>query len=240
MKKLHFLPLILILVAFLSLNASAQTTGDYRSNAAAFNWNTDASWQRWDGTAWVDPTVGGFGYPGENATGIAGTVTIQTGHTVTANVDVTTNDIGNLTLEGSGILTMNANMDIDATGTVTLNGTSQIQGSSTSRTIDAGALIIPVTATNARITNIRLTISGAATVAGTFNMSSTTATVNGATTVSGSLNLSSDTGTKTFAGTVTVTTSGTWVSTAIVTTGRLVFGGEVLTSGTFTPGCQDQ
>src|SRR5688572_14595972 len=98
MKK-QILPL-LILVS-LSFYTSAQTTGDYRSNAATFNWDADASWQRWNGTAWADPTVGGFGYPGENATGIAGTVTIQAGHTVTANVDVTTNDIGNLTITGT-------------------------------------------------------------------------------------------------------------------------------------------
>ncbi len=236
MKKRLRLSLILMLVSFLSFEIFAQTTGDYRSNAAAFNWSTDASWQRWDGASWVVPTVA-QGYPGETALSIAGTVTIQTGHTVTANVDVTTNDIGNLTLVVSGILAMNANIDIDATGTLTLDGTSQIQGSGTSRTIDAAVLSIPATATNARITNILLTISGAATVAGIFNMSSTTVTINGPTTVSGALTLSSDTGTKTFKGTVSVPFSGSWISTAIVTSGRLVFGGEVLTSGTFTPGC---
>jgi hypothetical protein len=236
MKKTSYLPLTLIFT-FISICGLAQTTGDYRSNAAAFNWNTDASWQRWDGGAWVVPTAA-QGYPGETAASIAGTVTIQTGHTVTANVDVTTNDIGNLTLEGSGILSISNNIDIDATGTVTMNGTSQIQGGGTSRTLDAAALNIPATTTNAIITNIRLTTTGAATVAGTLTMSSTTATINGATTVTGTLTLSSDTGTKTFNGTVTVSASGTWTSTAITSGGRLVFGGEILTSGVFNPGCQ--
>ena len=98
MKK-QILPLLLLIS--ISFSALAQTTGDYRSNAATFNWDADASWQRWNGAAWADPTVGGFGYPGENATGIAGTVTIQAGHTVTANVDVTTNDLGNLIVTGT-------------------------------------------------------------------------------------------------------------------------------------------
>lgn len=244
MKKVSNLPLTLLLV-FISFYTSAQAVGDYRSNAATFNWNTDASWQRWDGASWVVPT-GAQGYPGETAASIAGTVTIRTGHTVTANVDVTANDLGNLTLEGSGIITMSANTDIDVTGTLRLDGTSQIQGGSTSRTLDAAFFVIPASATNARITNIRLIITDpnltttpiAASILGSLDMSSTTCTINGETIVSGTLTLSNDTGTKNFNGKVTV--SGSWTSTAIVTDGRLVFGAEVLTSGTFNPGCQDQ
>ena len=237
--------LTLTLLSCLLIQASAQTTGDYQSNAASFNWNAAASWQRWNGTAWVsNPTEG---YPGQNASGIAGLVTIRNGHTVTANVDVTTNDLGALTLSGSGRIDFSSNTDIDVTGALIMNGTSQITGSSTSRTLDVGSITIPNTATNARITNIQLRVlindalvatrNGSVTINGFLNMSSTTSTVSGATTVNvgATLQLTSDTGVKTFTGRVTV--AGTWTPTAITTNNNLVFGGEVLTSGTFDCGC---
>ena len=242
--KKHSLFLVLLLVSFY---ASAQTTGDYRSNANNFNWNTDASWQRWDGDSWETPTAA-QGYPGETAASIAGTVTIQNGHNVTANTDVTTNDLGNLTLLGSATITFSSNTDIDVIGTLTMNGTSQIIGSGTSRTLDVGSLNIPAAATNARISTIVLRIildtnitarTGVATISGSLNMSTTTSTIDGPTTVNlgGTLTLSNDTGVKTFKGRVTVT--GTWTSTAITTEGNLIFGGEVITSGTFACGCQN-
>ncbi|MFZ2905804.1 MAG: hypothetical protein WAZ98_06350 [Cyclobacteriaceae bacterium] len=212
MKKLSFSFALIILA---SSSLFSQTTGDYRSNAATFNWNATASWQRWNGSAWVSNPA--EGYPGQNATGIAGTVTIQNGHTVTGNVDVTTNDIGNLILQGSGILSFNNNTDIDATGNLTMDGTSQIQGNGSSRVLRVtGNFDVPVTATNARIAGITLTI-------------------NGTTTVPGTLTLNNNNGVKTFSGRVTV--SGSWTSTAITSTNRLVFGGEVITSGVFDCGC---
>jgi len=212
MKNLFFSFTLIILS---SISLIAQTTGDYRSNAATFNWNATASWQRWNGSAWISNPA--EGYPGQNASGIAGTVTIQNGHTVTGNVDVTTNDIGNLVFQGSGILSMNNNNDIDATGNLTMDATSQIQGNGSSRVLRVtGNFIVPATATNVRIAGITLTI-------------------NGTTTVTGTLTLTNNNGTKTFRGAVTV--SGSWTSTAITTTGRLVFGGEVMTSGTFDCGC---
>ena len=305
MKK-QILPLLLLIS--LSFSAFAQTTGDYRSNAATFNWDADASWQRWDGAAWADPTVGGFGYPGENATGIAGTVTIQAGHTVAANVDVTTNDLGNLiingiidennngfdiditgnlnivgtfdingdnctvdvggslNISGSGVLNMDDNdirigiigsvtitgpgafnltdddatvtiggslsilgsgilnlasggddQDITVTGNLTMDATSQIQGNDANGTIQVnGTFTVPITATNARIGGVTLT-------------------VNGATTVPGTVVFNSNQGVKTFKGRVTI--AGSWTSTVITSNDRLVFGGEVLTSGTFACGC---
>jgi hypothetical protein len=237
--------LIIVLMLCGVAQLIAQTTGDYRSNAGTFNWTATASWQRWNGTTWVSNPA--EGYPGQNASGIAGTVTIQNGHTVTANSDVTTNDLGNLTLLGSGRIDFSNNIDIDVTGVLTMDGTSQITGSGTTRTLDVGSLVIPATATNARITQILLTVAQPpvppalpvlrVTINGSLNMSSTTCTVNGHTNVNlgGTLTLSSDTGTKTFNGRVTV--AGTWTSTAITTNNRLVFVGEVITSGTFACGC---
>jgi hypothetical protein len=305
MKKQLLFPLILI--TGLSTGAFAQTAGDYRSNAASFNWNVDASWQRWNGTAWVVPTAA-QGYPGETAAGVAGTVTIQAGHTVTANVDVVANDIGNLiiagtlvennnnyniemtgnlnitgtfdingdnctvdvggnlnisgsgilnlddndirvgiigsfdiagsgafnlndddltvnignnlSVQGNGTLNMNGNgddQDINVAGNLTMMGTSQILGDDSNSDIDVvGTFTVPASGTNVRIGGVNLNIDGNTVVAGT-------------------LTLNDDDGVKTFSGTVTV--PGTWTSTAITTEGRLVFKSEVLTSGTFTPGC---
>lgn len=304
--KRQILPLLTLLL--ISFYASAQTTGDYRSNAGTFNWNADASWQRWNGTAWADPTVGGFGYPGENATGIAGTVTIQNGHQVRANVNVTTNDIGNLVLVGSGVLNFNTdNIDIQATGNLSMDATSEIQGGNNNRTLRIGGTFnVPATATNARIGRITLTVVGATTIVGALNLTSNIVmnianlnlqgnarfnmtansedvnitgnltmdatsqivgndetrtidvtgtftvpisatdvritginlTINGVTTVAGTLTLADDSGedaVMTFKSSVTV--SGSWTSTAITQNDNLVFGGEVLTSGTFACGC---
>lgn len=52
-----------ILVGSVTIDLQAQVTGDYRSNAASFNWSTTASWQRWDGSTWVSNPP--QGYPGE-------------------------------------------------------------------------------------------------------------------------------------------------------------------------------
>lgn len=307
MNRRH-LSFLLALVMLSVQFAWAQTTGDYRSNAANFNWNTDASWQRWDGDSWEVPT-GAQGYPGETAASIAGTVTIQAGHTVTGNVDVTANDIGNLMINGSlivnnnnididmtgdltiaglfdmngdnatvdiggdvslsgngilnmddndirigivgnlsivgnsvfnmndddntvdvggdlslsanGILDMNGNnedQEMNVAGNLTMDGASEIQGNDSDCELDVdGTFTVPASATNARVAGITFTIDGATTVAGT-------------------LTFNDNDGVKRFNGTVIV--SGSWTSTAITSNDRLVFRSEVLTSGTFNPGCQ--
>ncbi|HEU5289926.1 MAG TPA: hypothetical protein VFU05_04730 [Cyclobacteriaceae bacterium] len=300
--------LILFLATSLSFYSSAQTTGDYRSNAATFNWDAAASWQRWDGAAWADPTVGGFGYPGENATGIAGTVTIQNGHTVTANVDVTVNDIGSLVINGT--LVENAsNVDMDMTGDLTIVGTFDINGDNCTFDVGGGLSISGNGVLNMDDNDIRLGVLGSATIIGNgvFNLTDddaivtiggslslqnaailnlasggddqditvtgnltmdatsqiqgndaqgtiqingtftipasatnariggVTLTVNGATTVPGTVTFNSNNGVKTFKGSVTV--SGSWTSTAITSNNGLIFGGEIMTSGTFACGC---
>jgi hypothetical protein len=53
--------------------------------------------------------------------------------------------------------------------------------------------------------------------------------------VTGTVTFNDNDGVKTFKGSVTI--SGSWTSTAITSDDRLVFGGEVLTSGTFACGC---
>jgi hypothetical protein len=168
--KRQILPLLTLTI--FSFYASAQTTGDYRSNANNFNWNTNASWERFNGATWQAPTAA-EGYPGETAASIAGTVTIRNGHDVTANVDVTTNDIGNLVLAGDAVLIFNNGIDIQATGNLSMDVTSDIQGGGSNRTLRIGGTFnVPATATNARIGHITLTVVGATTIVGSLNLTS--------------------------------------------------------------------
>ncbi|WP_290864748.1 T9SS type A sorting domain-containing protein [Flavobacterium sp.] len=74
-----------------------QAAGDYRSNVnTTGDWTNLTSWQRWNGSSWIQPTVG-QGYPGQ----IAGTgaVLIQAGDVIIANSDII-NSIGVLTISG--------------------------------------------------------------------------------------------------------------------------------------------
>lgn len=177
MKKRHLLSLIFIVSIIGSFQTIAQTTGDYRSNAATFNWDATASWQRWNGTTWVsNPTQG---YPGQNATGIAGTVTIQAGHTVTANVDVTTNDIGNLIITGT-LTENNSNYDIDMTGNLTITGTYDINGDNCTVDVGGNLTISGGGILNMDDNDIRISIVGSASITGTgaFNLTDDDATVN--------------------------------------------------------------
>jgi fibronectin-binding autotransporter adhesin len=117
----------------LSFETLAQTTGDYQSNAASFSWTATASWQRWNGASWVtNPTEG---YPGQNVSGVAGTVTILNGHSVTLNVSPA-QSIGNLVVGGgtSGTLTVNNNTTgrtLTMTGSVTVNSGATVQTGNT-------------------------------------------------------------------------------------------------------------
>ncbi|WP_332032344.1 T9SS type A sorting domain-containing protein [Kaistella sp.] len=87
----------------------AQNIGDYQSVGSG-NWNSTATWQVYNGTAWVNPTAGQYpGNPGGNYA-----VTIGAGHnvTVSSSLNITT---GNIVVKGT--LTLNANL--------TLTGTNQ-------------------------------------------------------------------------------------------------------------------
>lgn len=121
--------------AILSITSvKAQTVGDYRSNAGTFNWDTDASWQRWNGTSWADPTVGAFGYPGETGTSIAGTVTIRSGHQVTLNINPP-NSIGSLIVDDGTVIIGNNG----TARTLTLTGNLQVNAGEVFRTGNTAA-----------------------------------------------------------------------------------------------------
>lgn len=83
----------------------AQTTGDYRT-AASGSWNAAATWQTYNGAAWVAATAA----PDTNAA----QVSVLAGHTVTVTADVIAdsvyvNDGGSLLVNKGVIMTINAN-----------------------------------------------------------------------------------------------------------------------------------
>ncbi len=82
--------LIFTVALILSLSVKAQVAGDYQT-AAGGNWNTIATWQRYNGSDWVAATD----FPGQNPG--AGTVTIRNNHNVTLNV-TPANSIGSLVI----------------------------------------------------------------------------------------------------------------------------------------------
>jgi hypothetical protein len=86
----------LVLFSFVSFS---QVVGDYQSVATG-NWNSLATWETWDGDSWEPATS----YPGQSSN--TQTVTIQTGTVVSLNVNVTAFTIGDLVIEGSGILNL--------------------------------------------------------------------------------------------------------------------------------------
>jgi hypothetical protein len=75
---------LLLMILFTSA-AFAQVTGDYRS-ATSGQWGTTATWERYDGSAWVAAT-------GTQAPGSSANVTIQSGHTVTLEAGKSCNNL---------------------------------------------------------------------------------------------------------------------------------------------------
>ena len=124
----RFFSIACIAVIFLLIShmADAQSTGDYRTNAATMNWSSASNWQRWNGSTWVsNPSQG---YPGQNAG--TGTVTILNGHSVILNNSPAQN-IGSLVIGGgtSGSLTIgnnNTNRTLKVTGNVTVSNNASL------------------------------------------------------------------------------------------------------------------
>ena len=90
MKKILLFSVCLL---FIGNYLSAQAIGDYRSNSLIpANWNVPATWERWNGAAWVVAD-----YPGQSTP--AGAVTIQNGNIITLNVSPA-NAVASLAIQG--------------------------------------------------------------------------------------------------------------------------------------------
>src|SRR6478752_1909754 len=98
---------------FIGNYLAAQAVGDYRSNIAIGNWDVAATWQRWDGVAWVVAD-----YPGQSTP--VGAVTIQNGQQITLNVSPG-NPIGSLIIQAgvtSSCLIISNTFILNVTGLV--------------------------------------------------------------------------------------------------------------------------
>lgn len=111
--------------------AYAAANGDYRSNGTG-NWEAAATWQKYNGSAWVAATAA--------PSSLNGVITIQNGHTVTINSilladQIVVNNGGTLVASNSAVLTFN-------NGTGTELDVSGIFKNAAALTINAGASII--------------------------------------------------------------------------------------------------
>jgi hypothetical protein len=116
--KRHYLLLVSL---FSCLGTFAQVNGDYRTRAAgALNWNGTTTWQKYVSGVWTNVT--------SNPTSADGTITIQSGHTITVIGGVTVDQLvidGSLTLAATFVIANGAGTDIqiNSTGSVTVNAT---------------------------------------------------------------------------------------------------------------------
>ena len=116
MKKKYF---TLILLLFSTFFIFGQIAGDYQSSSSG-TWSTISSWETFDGTSWVAATE----YPGQSTGN--NTVTIQSGHIITIATNLTTQNMGDVIVNGT--------LDLDPGSNpweVTLNASSiDINGAS--------------------------------------------------------------------------------------------------------------
>jgi hypothetical protein len=195
----HIRLVISCLVAglFFASSAYGQAIGDYRSNANG-NWSTLGTWQRWNGAAWVAPTVG-EGYPGEFA--IPAVVTIRNlaaAHTV--NMDVTpANNLGSLNIEagnqattltivGANVLSVNGAISIDSGTGVGDNKTISVGGG----TLTGASLAMAAVGGGPNRINTLTVSTGTVTIAGNITMNGTAARNIVNITGAGTLNVAGD------------------------------------------------
>lgn len=110
--KTNFTRLLLFTALFFTvLQASSQAVGDYRTNfaTASAQWTTAASWQEWDGVAWV--AAGAF------PTSANGVITIQAGDSLLLSGATSNISIDQVVIDPGGILVFFNN----TSGAVTIN-----------------------------------------------------------------------------------------------------------------------
>jgi hypothetical protein len=135
--KIKLLPTLLLVLT--QTFVFSQTTGDYRSTKSGL-WNDVSSWQYFDGSSWITPSINSpQGYPGQYSV-TAGVVLIQSGHTISinkptsGNIAITTQLMGTVTITGALALNGDVSSTIDfifktlniivtpITGLISMNG----------------------------------------------------------------------------------------------------------------------
>ncbi len=193
------------------LFSSGVKAGSYYSIANG-NWTCPATWSQVGCGGAVSGTAPGAG---DDVTICAGTtVAVQGGGCVAWNNSLT--HCNNLAINNSGTLNFNvAATTLNVGAGLTMNGTSATSGTGATRIMNvAGAFIVSGGAT-ATISGIQINVTGA-------------------TTVTGSLNWSSSTGTKSLNNDVTI--SGTWTNTG---NSPITIAGGLTNNGSFTSGTGD-
>ena len=102
-----------------SVVPSPDITGDFRSRVTTGNWSVNGTWERYNGTSWVNATSGQF--PDNTTT----TVTIQSGHTITVDGSSDPYDVGTVIVSAGGKLYTNltsTNRYLTVFGDIICNG----------------------------------------------------------------------------------------------------------------------
>jgi hypothetical protein len=169
-KYKTFRSLISLILFTCAAPLAAQVNGDYKAVASG-NWSTLTSWQRWNGTAWVTPTLA-QGSP----TSVNATITLQSGFLVNLDVNVTVDQLvisGTLSIPSAITLTTAAGTgtDIIITSTGILNNAGNLSLTTNTTTTNTGSLHNSGTVTiNTHATLVALTSTGTITNAGTINV----------------------------------------------------------------------
>ncbi|WP_310557642.1 MBG domain-containing protein [Flavobacterium sp.] len=119
-----------------TLTVSNPTSGDYRSKASG-NWNVLATWERWSGSAWVEPTAL-EGYPSQLAA--PAVVYIRDGHDVVCNISIITANRPARVELSAGSST--SSLSVFSVNTFQLSGQLRIMPSTAAgitRTVNAGS-----------------------------------------------------------------------------------------------------
>ncbi|MCJ7449733.1 MAG: hypothetical protein MUO72_18820, partial [Bacteroidales bacterium] len=164
-KNLLQFSLLLYALTGISNYGFGQAAGDYRT-AATGNWNAIATWETYNGTAWVAAS--------STPTSANGVITILNGHTVTVTAS---NTVDQVIIDAGGQVTVNAgqtltiangtgtDMTVNGTlvnsGTITTTGTLAFgAGSTYQHTRDGGTIPTATwnTASNCNITGVTNTI----------------------------------------------------------------------------------
>lgn len=124
-----------VMVALAVVSANAQATGDYRTRTPGGAWNGASTWQRYNGTTWLNTAT-----PPSSADGA---ITILTGHAVTVTADVTIDETAVQTGAIIDVNTNTADLTIaNGTGTdLSVTGTLELTNDGATIATNAGASI---------------------------------------------------------------------------------------------------
>jgi hypothetical protein len=215
-----------------------QSAGDYRSKTSG-NWNATSSWERFDGSSWVDPT--------STPTSSDGVITIRNGHTITITASVTYDQV---VVESGAQVTVNSGVthtlnngtgtDLSISGTwLNSGGTWTINTGATWRVENGGTFIHNTTAGIATPLNSATLDNGSNFIYRGSGTLTPSVSMSGRTYGNLSFESVSGTWTASVSGSATLTINGnfligTGVTYSTTQTGTMTFAGNFTNNGTLT------